>query len=63
VALSEGWFLLLNSSLQSDSSHLVEDLYTTHTSLDTWEFHAFNQDAFISHLLSLFSQFKEYYSS
>lgn len=63
VALSEGWFLLLNNSLQSDSSHLAENLYTKHTYLDIWEFHAFNQDVFISDLLALFSQFKDYYSS
>lgn len=34
VALSERWFLLLSNSLQSDSSHLVEKLYTKHTYLD-----------------------------
>lgn len=63
VALSEEWILLLNNSLQSDSSHLVENLYTKHTYLDNWEFHAFNQDDFISDLLPLFFQFKDYYSS
>lgn len=63
VALSEGWFLLLNNNLQSDSSHLVENLYTKHTYLDFWEFHAFNQHVFTSDLLPLFFQSKDYYSS
>lgn len=52
MALSEGCFLLLNS-LRSDSSHLVENLYTKQTYLDIWEFHAFNQDVFISYIPNL----------
>lgn len=63
VALSEGWFVLHNNSLQPDSSHLVENSYSKHTYLDIWEFQAFNQDGFISDLLPLFSQPKDYYSS
>lgn len=63
VALSEGWFLSLNNSLQSDSSHSVENLYTKRTYLDIWEFHAFNRDVFIGDLFPLFSQSKDYYSS
>lgn len=59
----KGVFLLLDNSLQSDSSHSVENLYTKHTYLDIWEFHAFNQDVLITDLLPLFSQSKDYYSS
>lgn len=44
VALSERCFLLLSNSLQSDSSHLVEKLYTKHTYLDIFGVSDIQQD-------------------
>lgn len=60
VPLSEGWFLLLDKSLESNSPNLVENLYAKYAYLDIWEFHAFNQDVFISDLLPLFFQSEDY---
>lgn len=38
VPRSEGWFLLLNKSLESDSPNLVENLYAKYAYLVIWSF-------------------------
>lgn len=60
VLLSEWWFLLHVSSLESDSPNLVENSHAKYAYLDTWEFHAFNHDVFIRDLLPLFFQSEGY---